>query len=156
MSAKLLPLALAAAFLATPALVLAAPYTDHYGLWAFTGLGTPAGPVESGASPGLESVLLRLADGTGFTAFVFGLDPALARVLPYQVFRPPPMAFECYSDLGTGNLILRGEQTQVAGTCVQSLETTPEGLRYVVRFQGFQVPLRGTGVYCVEAAPASC
>lgn len=155
MSAKLLPLALAAAFLATPALAQA-PYTDHYGQWSFTGLGTPAGAVDTGMVMGAESVLLRLADGNGFTAFVFGVPLSLVRTLPYQLWRPPLLAFECYSDLGTGNLIVRGQTTQVAGSCIQTVEQVNGESRYVVRFQGYQVPVRGTGVYCVDAAPASC
>lgn len=148
MRAALVAASVVSILIALPA--LAAPYTDHYGTWAFTGLG----PADVGAAAPLDSVLLRLADGSGFTAFVF---PGGVRTLQgLGLARPPPLAFECYSDLQSGNLVVRGELTQVAGSCVQTIEVVDGERRFVVRFQGYQVPLRGAGVYCVEAAPANC
>lgn len=147
----LAPLALALLLTASPALA-AAPYTDHYGTWTFTGLG----PADAGTGVAQESVLLRLKDGSGFTAFIPVVPTQFVRTLGYQVYRPPMMAFECYSEQQTGNLVLRGQLTQVAGSCTQAIEVVEGEQRFVVRFVGYQVPIRGVGVYCVQAAPAHC
>lgn len=159
MRARVLVLALlAAAPLAAPSAPAGstdAPYTDHYGTWAFTGLAALEADTRATAQ---WSVLLRLADGSGFTAFVPVVPPGLPvpRNLVPTLYRPPMLAFECYSDLGTGNLVVRGQQTAIAGSCVQTLEDVGGQARFVVRFQGYQVPVKGVGVYCVVAAPASC
>lgn len=148
---KLLPLALGLWLAALP-LASAAPYTDHYGSWRFTG----PGPLAIAEGPPLESVLLRLGDGSGFTAFILGLPRSLAPTLGYQLYRPPLLAFECYSDFGTGNLVVRGQRTSIAGACTLSVEDVGGSAKYVVRFAGYQAPLQGYGVYSPCAAPQTC
>jgi len=133
MRALLLALPLAAGTLLVPLGVADAPYTDHAGAWWFTPTDvTPLAPA------GIPSVLLRLSDGTGFTAFV---EPS-----PVPT-RPPTLAFECYTDLGTGNLVVKGQQTTIAGDCHITQEDVDGQAKYVVTFDAHDAPLSGVGVY---------
>jgi hypothetical protein len=130
---------LLASLLAAPLLAAAdAPYTDHAGAWWFTL------PATGEPLPGIHSILLKLADGTGFTAFI---EPVFHDPLPAQ--RPPTMAIACYDD-GHGDVFVRGQETGLAGACALTVEPVQRELRYVVRFREYQLPLEGYGSYDID------